>query len=65
MTDLLALACPEIQEGRGDRTRHMNMAADHDILDHRHAGEYVRALKRSRQPGARYYGHPDWKSARC
>ena len=31
----------------------MDMAADHDVFDHRHAGEYVRALKRSRQPGAR------------
>ncbi|MBN9001225.1 MAG: hypothetical protein J0H75_03875, partial [Rhizobiales bacterium] len=49
---LLAPARAEIEKRRRDRTFHVNVTADHDVFDHGHIREDVRALEGSRQTGA-------------
>src|SRR5690606_41482452 len=49
MPDLLALRPGEVEERLRDRAAHVEMTADHDVVDHRHAREDVRALEGPRQ----------------
>src|SRR5690606_16285779 len=59
MTRLLALRPVEIEEGLRDRTAHVEMASDHDVVDDAHPREDVRALEGARKagPGDRVHRH--------
>ena len=50
MDDFLLLRKPPVDKRRQNARLHVHMPAEHDVVEHRHAGEEGDVLKRARDP---------------